>query len=374
VVLAPVAAALGLLLLGGRALVRASDPDALLERYVALVQLYANGDRSAGVAALGAWRERDLRTTVDRLAAWPASDAGEPSRADVFALEHLPLASAILLHAERAKTASAAGASDFHLDLARRLAALLLRVRPKQEGFVRRYYIAMTLWAYGEARWAAALDLAAGGRRLFPRDPELLLSIGSLEESLGCQRILGLEPSPENLAQLSVTATFRSEVAEHRERQRHFLEAEKAFSEAIAADPPLMEAQLRLGRVLWRRGKPEAARQRLESVIAGSREPAIVYLAHLFLGRIHEDAQRLTEAEREYRAALDAAPHAQTPELALAHLRQGVGDEAGAGAAIRRALEPAPQARLDDAFWHYASAWSGQAGARFEALLREASP
>jgi uncharacterized protein HemY len=125
--------------------------------------------------------------------------------------------------------------------------------------------------------------------------------------------------------------------------------------------------------VLWRHGKPEAARQRLESVIAGSREPALVYLAHLFLGRVHEDAGRLTEAEREYRAALDAAPQAQTPQIALAHVLQGLRDEVGAGAAIRRALEPTRQARLYDAFWYYSSAWSGQADARFEGLVKEAA-
>jgi tetratricopeptide (TPR) repeat protein len=347
------------LLVEGAAREGAPDREPLLERYADLVARYAHGDRSAGLAALGVWSERDLKAAVDQLAAAPG--------------EHFPLTSAVLLHAERAKSESTLAKCDFHLDLASRLAALLLRARPNQEGFVRRFYLAMMLWAYREEQWATAFDLAAQGRKLFPRDPELLLAIGSLEESVGSLGTRGPEPSPEGLAQLSTTATFRVDLAERTARQRHFLEAEKALAEAIAAEPALMEAQLRLGRVLWRHGKPEAARQRLESVIAGSREPALVYLAHLFLGRVHEDAGRLTEAEREYRAALDAAPQAQTPQIALAHVLQGLRDEVGAGAAIRRALEPTRQARLYDAFWYYSSAWSGQADARFEGLVKEAA-
>ena len=45
-----------------------------------------------------------------------------------------------------------------------------------------------------------------------------------------------------------------------------------------------------LGRVLWRMERLSEASAPLQSVIDGSKEPALQYLAHLFQGRVKEDS------------------------------------------------------------------------------------
>lgn len=347
---------------------RGADRGPELERYVDLVGRYASGDRLAAVAALGSWRDQDVETAIDLLNAWRRNEASGPSGVDSTVFDAFPLASAVLLHAERARAESQPAKEDFHFDLARRLAQLLWEF-PRHREFVRRFYLAATLRAYREMQWSATLDLAAKGLKLIPGDPELLLTVASLEEAAGSLALLAGEEQPTQFATGSLTGR---DLWERTERERHLAEAEDALARALAADPAFPEAHLRMGRVLWRRGKPEAGRLQLERLLAGSKDGRIRYLAHLFLGRIHEDAGRLDDATREYRAALDVAPLAQTPQVALAHLLQGTGDESGCRAAVLLATQPSRGSEGDD-FWEYPWGWSGQADQRFEALVAEAA-
>jgi Flp pilus assembly protein TadD len=126
--------------------------------------------------------------------------------------------------------------------------------------------------------------------------------------------------------------------------------------------------------VLWQRGRLEVARSSLETVIAASSDGAVLYLARLFLGRVHQDAGRAREAEQQYRAALGIAPGAQTPSIALAHLLRARDDETGAHAAILRALASTGIGPDYDPFWEYPWGWSGQAERRLADLIAEATP
>ena len=51
---------------------------------------------------------------------------------------------------------------------------------------------------------------------------------------------------------------------------RELRRARDAFAQAVAADPSLLEARLRLGRTLWRLGERDAARVELEGVAASA--------------------------------------------------------------------------------------------------------
>ena len=73
-------------------------------------------------------------------------------------------------------------AADLHLALAARLAEALSE-SPVHRPFARRFCLALALRAYRETSWALALDLARKGLKLFPRDPELLLAIASVEHA-----------------------------------------------------------------------------------------------------------------------------------------------------------------------------------------------
>ena len=195
---------------------------------------------------------------------------------------------------------------------------------------------------HGLRSWDACFDAAerwAGEAiALYPLDAELLLARGSVREesatlareSPGAGVPGSVEPSAE---------------AVRREGWKH---ARRDLEEALRLDPDLGLARLRLGRVLWRLGEPEPARQQLEQALPSLRATDHVYLAHLFLGRIQQDAGRLDEAIGEYRLAValqsERALGSRGPlERARARGRRGCGAQrAAAGARERR---PAPRAR-----------------------------
>ena len=72
-----------------------------------------------------------------------------------------------------------------------------------------------------------------------------------------------------------------------------YRQARSFFEDAIASDDGLTLARVRLGRVQWRLGEREAGQAALEKAVERSADPQLSYLAHLFLGRVHEDSGRL---------------------------------------------------------------------------------
>jgi hypothetical protein len=64
--------------------------------------------------------------------------------------------------------------------------------------------------------------------------------------------------------------------------------------------------------VAWRLGETAEARSALEEVLSRSKDASTAFLAHLFLGRIDEDAGRLEEAARSYGVALALVATAQS--------------------------------------------------------------
>ncbi|HRB12586.1 MAG TPA: tetratricopeptide repeat protein, partial [Vicinamibacteria bacterium] len=111
-----------------------------------------------------------------------------------------------------------------------------------------------------------------------------------------------------------------------------------------------VEARLRLGRVLWRLGRPEPARAVLEQVLGKHAEAPQQYLAHLFLGRILEDRGELAAAEEHYRVALAMQPLSEIAAVAVSHARLLQGDVEGARDRLRAGLE-AVRARRDFDPW-----------------------
>jgi tetratricopeptide (TPR) repeat protein len=222
-------------------------------------------------------------------------------------------------------------------------------------------------------RWHAEMCLAEGlrwvrnGLKWAARDPLLLLARGAMEESGSTllPRLRQLRPG--------LTPTQRQEALDVQREGRIQLErAKSALEAAAAADPTLDEARLRLGRIQWRLGEEERARAAFEAVIArGGGDPGHGYLAHLFLGRVHEDARRHGDAEREYRAALEAFPQAQVAAVALGHVLHVTGRAAPARQAIQDGLGHAGRRTEGDPYWDYLQSSVAAAEALFEELRQE---
>jgi len=92
------------------------------------------------------------------------------------------------------------------------------------------------------------------------------------------------------------------------------------------------EAQLRLGIVRYQLKEPAKALEAL-AVAAPAADSFVGFLAHLFMGRVHESLDRRAEAIASYRAAVGIRPGAHSGAVSLASLLflTGARDEAAAG-------------------------------------------
>lgn len=153
----------------------------------------------------------------------------------------------------------------------------------------------------------------------------------------------------------------------------HLERAREAARAAVAAAPDRHDAGLRLGRIAWKLGDRIESRAVLERVLARGVEGAARYLAHLFLGRVYEDENRLEDAARAYGAAAAVEARHQTARVALSHVRLLQGDASVARQELESAIRPAGFQRPTDPYWVYPWGASAEAEARLAALRREAS-
>ena len=109
--------------------------------------------------------------------------------------------------------------------------------------------------------------------------------------------------------------------SEIRQRWRDELrEAERDFEKAVRTAGLASEAAVRLARVRLLKGEQERARDLLDRVLAGDLPTQIRYLALLFRGAAAEQSGDMQAAARDYEAAVDTFPGAQTPMLALGQI------------------------------------------------------
>jgi VWFA-related protein len=90
---------------------------------------------------------------------------------------------------------------------------------------------------------------------------------------------------------------------------REARDAERSFRRALAREPTLAEARVRLGWVLYLLDRKKDARLELERALNDARATGDVFSVHvggLVLGRLLERSALSAEAEAAYRAALDA--------------------------------------------------------------------
>jgi len=313
--------------------------------YLDLVTRYASGDHGAAVDVLGNWDRDRLSCDLDNLQAAAVAVRRCPKVCeDRVVFEQFSIRAAILLHADReiweqfgppVSEQEASCGTGRQAQVVERLAAMLLLVDPQAKVFLRRFYLGMARRAHWSHCLREAEQWARAGLKRLPKDGALLLTVGTVLDTTAS---LTLAPAPR-------TATLGPEALRQFEAQTNkrnvlWVSVRRALEDAVAADPDLHEARLRLGRVLWRLDRPDQARALLGEVLSGSDDPDLVYLAHLFLGRIHEDAGRFAEAEKEYQAALTLRPFSEPAAVAASHARLLLGDAEGAREALGSALDP----------------------------------
>jgi tetratricopeptide (TPR) repeat protein len=220
-----------------------------------------------------------------------------------------------------------------------------LPAKPARDPIVGDWYRAIGAYFARERRFADAMVHFERARGLVPDHPGVLYGEACLQETLGAPRIqnyVRITTLPNGLYIMGVASPHT-----------HYRRAEALLRKALAADPALVEASLRLGRVLTQLARHEEAVPFLRTAIDTATDPALTYYAHLFMGDAAQALGQKDEARREYENAVAVFPDAQAARLALGVVLRSGGDRQGARAAIDPALEASPRSEDDDPWWDY---------------------
>jgi tetratricopeptide (TPR) repeat protein len=181
-------------------------------------------------------------------------------------------------------------------------------------------------------------------RELFPEDADILFLCATQHETYASPVVQAL------MRTVILPAGYTLEPLSAREERRR---AEALLRRAIATNPDLAEAHLRLGRLLAIEAQYADAERELALSLEGLEDPENRYYAHLFLGAIQEATHQYHAAQATFARAADLFPDAQSPWLALAELARTRGDRAGALRAMQRVYALPPDGAGRDPWWVY---------------------
>lgn len=286
-----------------------------LTGYAAVLAAYERGEFDAALAAFEGLAAADVERGVAAL-----RTAGV-ARARAAALLHLEVAIA-------ARNRRDMTGWTRHESIALTFVRELERIDAR-DVFPRTWRLLVIAYLHGQGDLRNALTMAADARRAGGDTPPLMLSVGATHEMAWTWKKNG-EPGA------GVSGHLDEAIAQYRA--------------AIAADPALIEARVRLGRALSLAGDTSEALQVLASVPSG--EPGFVYLARLFEGEAHETRGDLSAAARAYEAAAQAMPGGQAARIAMAHLDHAQGQRPVAAERIARTAASREAESADAWFWY----------------------
>jgi tetratricopeptide (TPR) repeat protein len=319
--------------------------------YLELVDRYQRGEHDAAVAAFMLWSLEDVRAVRS------ADLVSEVSVRRQRAI--------LLLHTEAILQD---GSMDALLPTAERAAFTLSARGEKSDTEF------LVLWRIVTVSYLLRTGRTATAERLVGRadlDPRLLLLDGSIKEFQASDGWSGLAPLT---AKEGMASSRWSEFGfQDNKRRTALLAAEARFKRTIEISPELVEARLRLGRVLAILGRTTAARTELERAFNEASHSFLKYMAALFLGGVAERDGRAEAARTHYLAAVSEYPEAQTARLALGHLLESRGRTEEGWDEVRRIFTSpdSPGGSARDPWWVYRLGQHWQSG-RLIDQLREA--
>jgi tetratricopeptide (TPR) repeat protein len=198
----------------------------------------------------------------------------------------------------------------------------------------------------------ALADHVAHSQAVFHDEPRLMLARGIAEEQFNA-------PSEAIVRTEAAASLVRAREALTRAEGESFRASERAiarFQEASRDPAVAAEALLRAGHVQLMLSRYDAALGTWTDVEQKTKEPALLFLLHLFRGIAYEGRARLDEARQSYKSALAISPKAHSATLRLAALafQHGHGDDS---AALADALLKDDDPRRDPWWSYYAADW-----------------
>lgn len=315
--------------------------------YTEILDLYRHGRVDEALAALSTVSDRDVAWNQKQiLQSLVPSPSADPRVAAVR--------TGALLHAQAAFwliDRNPTGAQR-HLAVARTYIEKL--ASREQDSFVRGWWIMVIGFFQGRFDLERANRLTRAARASAGNTPELYLAEGVTQE-MKWTRI----QTDDDKAPYKVGGDLRA--------------AESAYRKAVAGDGALVEARLRLGRVLTLEGELDDALRVLDP-LASTEDAGFRYLSQLFAGDALERRGDAAAAEGRYIAAFAAIPAGQSARLALAHLRHAAGARRAAADAVRAtALDRGVAETVDPWSW-YIHGLYWRTGGYLRTLLTQVEP
>jgi tetratricopeptide (TPR) repeat protein len=306
----------------------------------AVAAQYRSGDRGVAIATVGLWTqgevERETEGLLESLRAQAKAGASEPAQVDATVRASVALMSDAALRALRQADPRRA---RWELGAAARL----VHDMPTAADFSARFYELAGLMLHRIGDLAGAYEILSEGRRRAGDDAGLLLARGAVIETAAALRTY--EPPdaqrwPRGSRDEPRFVIEGEECAGGRLPRTDLADAQAALTQALQREPGLLEARLRLGRVLLLRGKVLDALPELERVGRESSDPAQVYMARMFEGRCRERLGDARGAATAFAAATERVPGAQAGLVALGRALDRLGENQRARSAFGGAMQP----------------------------------
>jgi tetratricopeptide (TPR) repeat protein len=310
-----------------------------------LAAQYRTVEREDAISTVALWSEREVETGTEALLeAVEAAAHAEDVTAEKMAQGQATLLAAAALLTEAARHARYRGdARAMRWEL--QAAARLVRARGPTGSppeFAGRFFLVAGLMLHELGDLGGAYGMLSEGRRRAEDDAELLLELGAVSETTAALRRYEVPKGPRRPRGLQEAPQFviEGEVGAGGPLPRASLsDAQALYERALKREPGLLEARLRLGRVLLRRGKAREALPELEYVGRESPRPAQRYMARMFEGRTRERLGDLRGAVASFKAATENVPRAQSALVGLGRALDRLGETARAQAAFDAALQ-----------------------------------
>jgi tetratricopeptide (TPR) repeat protein len=251
-----------------------------------------------------------------------------------------------------------------------RRALELVQPAPARDDRVKHWYQATAAYLQ---QWNEYSELGVHllrARALFPNDAVLLLYAGTMHEAFAEGRIQNA--LPQNLVRILTRpnpATPQS-VTPVGPAEEELDRAEDYFRRALARDPSLTEARIRLGHVLHRRARQPNAIAELERALRDKPRMVLRFYAHLLIGRAQVARGRPDLARTAFEEAAGLYPNAQSPRLGLSQLARDAGDRAGSVRELMILTQPPDAPERQDPWWIFNWTHAPDADELF-ALLRQ---
>lgn len=333
----------------------AQTPNANVDAWPAAVEGHHPGEWDDAVEQVARWSRRDLD---EALAAWRRSPANREADASTrfllraatlhadIAVFHktesgyaLPSNGEAVMMASDGRPLSDRGGT-VHWAFGRRVIDAL-DGGSARGGSVQLWYRATAAYLVTASDLAEAEAHLARGRALFPDDAVLTFYTAVVFETYadpGIQRVL---------ATLPPSASHSTDPA--REWQR----AEALFRRALALDPSMTEARMRLAQVVGSLNRHREAVDLLVDARGRRQSPALSFLTHLLLGRELRALDRPADALASYEQAMALYPGASSARFGASQLTLMRGDASSARSLLQVLETRSNAAERDDPWWRY---------------------